>query len=162
MRTPSSVLALAAIVFLTACGTTKIDSKKAESFITSTVADQVGAHVKSVDCPSGKTAKKGDSFSCTVVGADGSKGPVSVTELDTKGNVHVSAPFVHTREIEASIASGLGKIVHQTVRIGCPEIIVAKKGGIFDCSAIDKAGKTARVEAVQKDAAGHVRFRLIR
>lgn len=160
MRTLCTLMTVAVAVSLSACGGTRIDDGKAEKFITSTVVNQVGAHVKSVTCPKGKTAKKGDTFSCTVVGTDGSKGDVLVTERDAKGNVHVSAPFVHSREIEASIASSLGKKVRQKVGIACPEIIDARTAAVFACVATDEAGKTARVEAVQEDAKGHVKYHL--
>ena len=160
MRTLGTVLAVAGAVLLAGCGATSIDTAKAERFIKATVAGQVGAKVKSVGCPSGKTAKKGATFTCTVTGADGTKGDALVTERDNKGNVHVSAPFVHPREIEASIAAGLSKKVHARVRLSCPEIIVARTGGKFNCTAVDPKGQTGRIEAVQTDAKGHVTYTL--
>jgi len=147
-------------LLLAGCAT-KIDSGKAERFISRTVESQVGARVSSVACPTGKTAKKGDTFTCVVHGADGTTGRTFVTETDDKGNVHVHAPFVHTREMERSIASGIAKKVKEAVKVSCPEIIIASKGGKFACRARDSQGETAKIEAVQTDASGHVRFHVV-
>lgn len=155
------LVAASGLIALAGCGSTSIDTHKAEGFIKTTVVTQVGAHVKSVSCPSSETAKKGASFTCTVTGTDGSKGAALVTERDDKGNVHVSAPFVHTREIEASIATGLAKKIKTRVRVACPEIITAQANAKFNCTATDPHGDKARVEAIQKDAKGNVRYHVV-
>lgn len=160
MRAPEAIAAASAVLVLAGCAT-KIDTSKAERFIDKTVRTQVGAKVASVECPDGKTAKQGDSFTCVVTGSDGTKGKAFVTERDDKGNVHVSAPFIHTREIETSIADGLRRKLHDDITVGCPEIIVARKAGRFSCRATDSHGKRAHVQVVQSDALGHVNYRLV-
>jgi hypothetical protein len=48
-------------LFLTACGGTEIDAGKAQSLIKDNIG---GPAPKSVDCPDGVEAKKGDTFTC--------------------------------------------------------------------------------------------------
>lgn len=150
-----------AAALLAGCGTTTIDSGKAEDTIKKAVVQQAGAKVKGITCPAGKEAKAGDTFTCAVTGSDGSKGDAIVTEKDDKGNVRVSAPFVHPREIESSIASGISKQTGgEAVDVVCPEIIVAKTAGTFSCRA-RQGQNQAPVEVIQKDAKGNVRFRVV-
>ena len=160
MRLLSLLLLLPVVLVLSACAK-KIDDAKAEKFISTTVAKQVGAKVKSVKCPSDLTAKKGATFNCTVTGADGSSGITKVTERDDQGNVRVSAPFIDGRELEDSIGAGITRQVGSTVTVSCPEIIVTKKGDTFDCSATSGSDK-ASVAVTQTDDQGHVRYELQR
>ena len=159
MRRALVPLALLALLFA-GCGETEIDADKAETFIAKTVEEQVGARVESVDCPSGLKAKKGETFECTVTGDDDSSGDTAVTEKDDEGNVSVSAPFIHVRDLEDQIASSVQDQVGRAVDIECPEIIVGEKGGTFKCEAT--AGKNKRViEVTQKDDQGNVRFEIV-
>ena len=54
--------------------------------------------VRAVRCPSGETEKKGGTFSCTVVGSDGTQAAIQVVQKDGNGNVHFGAPLLHVRE----------------------------------------------------------------
>lgn len=149
------------MALLAGCGTTMIDSGKAEDSIKKLVVDQAGVKVRSVDCPEGKEAKAGDTFTCAVTASDGTKGDALVTEKDDEGNVHVSAPFIHPREVEQSIAAGITKQTGgKATDVACPEIIVAKTAGTFTCRA--RQGKNAAsVEVIQKDTEGNVRYRVV-
>jgi hypothetical protein len=155
-------LAVLAAVALSACGAKEIDDKKAEDFIAKSVREQVGAEVKSVTCPTGLTAKKGEKFECTVTGSDGTTGKTTVTEKDDQGNVSVSAPFVHVRNLEEQIAGGVGdQIGASDVTVSCPEIIVGAKGEVFECDATSGSDK-AVIEVTQTDARGNVRYKVKR
>jgi hypothetical protein len=157
MRTSLGLVALAALA-LSGCSKS-IDSDKAEKFIAKSVGSQVGAKVKSVSCPTGLTAKKGETFECTVTGTDGTTGKTTVTEKDDQGNVSVSAPFIHVRNLEQQIASGIAKQIGGSVDVGCPEIIVGAKGKKFECQATSGSDK-AVVEVTQTDDQGNVRYKL--
>src|SRR3954468_8569727 len=100
-------------------GTTSVDTDKGEAFITKAITTQVGAQVKSVDCPENVTAKKGERFECDVTGADGSTGAAVVTQQNDKGRVTVRTPFIPARQIETSISQQLGV---RAKTIDCPEI----------------------------------------
>lgn len=154
------LLASVVLAFVLAGCSKQIDDKKAEKFISSSVAQQVGADVKSVSCPSGLTAKKGATFECTVTGSDGTSGKTTVTEKDDQGNVSVSAPFIHVRELEQSIGQGIGQQINaDNVDVKCPEIIVGKKGDTFECQATSGSDK-ATIEVTQKDDQGHVNYKV--
>jgi hypothetical protein len=159
MRTLPLVL-LSAIV-LAGCAT-EIDDKKAEKFIAGRVEDQAGASVKSVSCPGGLTAKKGKTFECTVTGDDGTTGKVNVTEKDDKGNVAVSAPFIHKDELQDSLAKSIGdQSGGGDIEVVCPDIIVGEKGGEFECKATAGSDK-ATIAVTQTDDQGHVTFKVKR
>jgi hypothetical protein len=158
---PRLALLLPVVAAFAVAGCSKsIDTDKAEKFIGKTVTAQVGADVKSVKCPSGLTAKKGETFECTVTGADGTSGKAQVTEKDDQGNVSVSAPFVHTTNLEELMAKNIGEQAGaKDVKVDCPEIIVGKKGGTFDCSATSGKDK-ATVNVTQKDDQGNVNYKV--
>ncbi len=159
-RSLAALAAAAASFAAVGCGETVIDSGKVEKSIGRTVIDQAGVRVKSVSCPENPKAKKGATFTCTVVGKDGTKGEAVVTQRDDEGNVRTSAPFLHTREAEASIAEQIKKQTKVTVTVTCPEIVVPKVGAKFPCKASD--GKLTRdVESTMTDAQGNFRFKLL-
>lgn len=160
MRTTTVVIGVLAALAVSGCAK-EIDAAKAEKFISKTVAAQVGAELKSVSCPSGLTAKKGETFECTVTGTDGTTGKTEVTEKDDQGNVSVSAPFIHPRDIERSIATDIKAQVGSAVKVSCPEIIVSDKGGKFGCEATSGSDK-ARVDVTQTDDQGNVDYKVQR
>jgi hypothetical protein len=159
MRTLPLALLVVAAVVVSGCAKS-IDDAKAEKFIAKSVADQVGAKVKSVACPGDLTAKKGETFECTVTGDDGTTGKTTVTEKDDQGNVSVSAPFIHVRELEQSIEDGISNQAGGSkVDVTCPEIIVGEKGDEFECQAQSGSDK-AVVAVTQTDDQGHVQYKL--
>lgn len=160
MRPTLPVLALLAAVALASCGESTIDAAKGEKFIRGVVAKQVGARVATVSCPGDIETKKGDRFTCTVTGADGSKGDVLVTQRDDDGNVAVSAPFLHVREAETVMAEQIAKQTKEReVKVACPEIIVVKKSELFRCKATG-GDKSRDVSARLTDEQGRFRYRL--
>jgi hypothetical protein len=158
------LLAAIAVMFgalaIGACGATTIDAKKGEKFIRGVVTEQIAARVKAVNCPEDVKTKKGDTFVCSVTGADGSRGDVTVTQRDDDGNVMVNAPFLHVREAETVMATQIAKEVkQQDVKIACPEIVVVKKDAQFTCHAT-ATGKDREVQARLTDELGHFSYRL--
>jgi hypothetical protein len=87
--------AVATALLAGGCGTGRleIDHKKAEQ-----LARQIGAltrPVKSASCPSGVKAKKGDDFDCSIDYVDGTKGKITIHQLDDKGRIRTSVTDVH-------------------------------------------------------------------
>jgi hypothetical protein len=159
-RLTGAAAGLAAALALGGCST-EIDAAKGEKLIRRAVTAQVGAKVRSVTCPKGLTAKKGATFRCRVVGADGSSGQVTVTERDDKGKVSIDAPFLHVGEVEDQIEADLKQKVGDDVTLRCPEIVVVAKGDRFSCRG-RSGGSRARIAVTQQDARGHVRYRVVR
>ena len=140
-----------------------IDDGKAEKAVSKLVESQIAVQVKSVKCPSGLTAKKGDTFACTVRAQDGSTGKAIVTEKDDKGNGRVSAPFFHAptvKRLEGLMATDISRQVGGQVTLTCPQLITAQRGGTFSCDATDGT-KTRTVRVTQKDARGNVDYKLL-
>jgi hypothetical protein len=126
-------LALAAV--LAGCGETRIDAGKAEGLIRELVTKRVGAHVATVSCPRGITAKKGVTFHCRVAGTDKTAGDVLVTARDGHGSVEVTAPFLLVRRSEADMAKQINASYGAAAKVDCPEIVVIREGARFHCEA---------------------------
>ena len=89
------IAALATALIASGCGTGRleIDHLKAEQ-----LARQIGSAkrpVESASCPSGVKAKKGANFDCDLVFRDGTKGKITIHQLDDKGRIRTSVTDVH-------------------------------------------------------------------
>ena len=71
---------------LTGCGSKVIDQGKAQGFTKQVVAAN-GGSAKSVKCPSDVGVKKGKSFTCTAVLANGQKFKITFQMTDNNGTV---------------------------------------------------------------------------
>jgi hypothetical protein len=158
-RLPLIPAAVAAVA-IAGCSNT-IDSDKAETTISRLVATRIGTQVARVDCPSGKTAHKGDSFTCRIVGKDGSAADATVVETDDKGTVRVLARLLPTDQTERSLAAQLTRRRGRPVAVDCQDVIVARKNVTFACTTTTNGRKT-RIRARQIDAQGRVRYRPVR
>lgn len=160
MRRHALIPAALLAVLVAGCART-IDSDKAEKTIERLVATKIGTQVKRVECPSGKTARKGDTFPCQVTGKDGSRADAIVTETDDKGSVRVSARFLPTAETERSLAAELTDRRGAPVGVDCQDIIVARKGVTFEC-ATSSGKKMGRLRARQIDDEGRLSYRQVK
>jgi hypothetical protein len=75
-------------------GEIKIDQKKAEG-LARQIAGSGTVAVKTVSCPRGLKAKKGADFDCNLVYADGTKGTITLHQVDDKGRLHTSGTDIH-------------------------------------------------------------------
>lgn len=151
-----TVPALAVLVFgLAGCATT-IDEKKAEKLVTK-AARSVGAQVKSASCPGGVNAKKGNTFTCEVTGADGSTGKVLILETDAKGNATVRSRLLRPAKMERFVGDTLRQqVTGRRITSRCPDIVVARKGGSFVCHVSGDDGTRGDVRGTEKDGVGNV------
>lgn len=159
MRPPLAGLAVLAAVALAACGETTIDAAEQEEFVRDVVVREIGARVASVRCPENVERQEGDTFRCTVTGADDSAGDVIVTQQEDS-KVQVVAPFLHVTEAETVIAGGLAdQLDADDIDVTCPEIVVVRKGRLVRCTA--RATGTSRTVSVRlTDDRGRFRYRL--
>ena len=104
-----------------------IDVAKAAKLIMTAVEKQVGANVKSVDCPDDVKVKAKATFNCSSPAPTARRATRSSRRSDDKGNISVAAPFLHTDEAEQSIQTQLRKRA-KTATVICPEIIVVEEG----------------------------------
>ena len=159
MRPPLAGLAVLAAVALSACGETTIDAEEQEEFVRDVVVREIGARVVAVRCPENVERQEGDTFRCTVTGADDSTGDVIVTQQEDS-KVQVVAPFLHVTEAETVIANGIDdRLEGDDVDVRCPEIVVVRKDRLLRCRAT--AGGTSRTVSVRlTDDRGRFRYRL--
>jgi hypothetical protein len=87
-------LAVALAVLIAGCGQTTIDQKGAEG-LAKKVANSGTVKLTSVSCPSGLKAKKGADFDCKLVYQDGTKGTITLHQLDDKGHVRTAGSDIH-------------------------------------------------------------------
>jgi len=153
-----AVVATAALA-LTACGDKQLDVTKSEQFIRGVVVRQIGVRVATVRCPDAVKAKKGEAFTCVVTGRDGSTGRVNVGQTDEHGNIAVTAPFLHMREVEATMQTGLSRQRKTPVTVSCQEIVVVKKGDPFECTGTAQ-GRSRAISARLTDDTGRFRYHL--
>lgn len=159
MRSRFIVLA-AGVAALTVigCGEQQIDVEKSAKLIQSAVEEQVGADVKSISCPDEVKVQAKATFTCVVNGKDGTRGTATVTQTDGKGTISVAAPFLHKDEAEQSIQSDLRKRAPRATVV-CPDIIVVKDGGKFECKA-NLGEINAIVSATQTSANGNFTYKV--
>lgn len=150
--------ALVALLAVAGCGEPRIDVSKTASFIKDAVAKQTGAPVKDVACPDKVAVKAGDSFTCSVVGADGTKGDARLTQEDDQGNLKFSAPFLNTKAAERIVRRQLRRRSKKAT-VSCPQIVIIAKGGTFRCEA-HTGSSTRTVLARQNDAKGNFSYRI--
>lgn len=151
------LIVLAAV--LAGCAST-IDSDKAEQTISADTAKRTGSKIVSVDCPSDQTAKQGNTFTCRVVAADGTRGNVRTTITNDKGTVRLDLPFLNTQETERGLAIKLTRRSGRPVSVDCPDIIARRKGVVFTCMTV--SGKSrGRVRARQIDDDARLQFRAL-
>jgi hypothetical protein len=89
MRFPLGLTAaiVAAAAALGGCGTTTIDTDKAETEIQKGIKEQTQVEA-TVSCPDDIEAKAKDTFECTATPKDGGeKATVTVTQKDDEGNI---------------------------------------------------------------------------
>ncbi|HEY5196151.1 MAG TPA: DUF4333 domain-containing protein [Solirubrobacteraceae bacterium] len=136
-----------------------IDTGKAERTVKTDIASATGSAVKSVSCPRSVALKKGATFTCIATGADGTTAPVTLTQTDNKGNVHISAPLLHTGNAAKLIASGLSGKAKVSVTVKCPDLVSAHKGTTLTCVATH-AGETRKVSVTVTDTQGSIDYHL--
>jgi hypothetical protein len=98
VRSPLLATALAAVLATLSAGCStgviKIDQKKTEG-LARKIAGSGTVALKTVSCPSGLKAKKGADFDCNLVYADGTKGTITIHQLDDKGRLRTAGTDIH-------------------------------------------------------------------
>jgi len=155
---PHALVPLVALAAVLGGCARAIDSDKAEETIFTGTAKRTGSKIKSVDCPSDQMAKKGNTFACRVVAADGTRGKVLATVTADTGTVTFRVPFRNTQATERSMADRLTRRRRRPVRVDCPDLIARRTGVVFTC-ATSSGTSRGRVRAEQIDDDATVRYR---
>jgi Domain of unknown function (DUF4333) len=135
-----------------------LDIGKLKRAIKQNVEAQAGVRVRAVQCPADVAEKKGGTFTCTVVGTDGTQAPIQVVQKDGKGNVDFGAPLLHVREAEAGILRVIDERSGVRVdSVSCPEILLEAIGRRFHCT-FRVGARVGTIDAAFTDVSGHFNF----
>lgn len=157
----TGIMAMLFLFLLVGCGESDeqtIDAKKAEKKIKTGIISQTGVNIDVVTCPNAKL-KKGNVFTCTAQGKDGTSAPVAVKQTDGKGHVSYKVRLVASRSVEASIRDTVNKKTKgQVASVKCPTVVqlVAKKK--FLCEITSIKGQKAHATVTLQDNKGHFGF----
>ena len=136
-----------------------LDTHQAEAQAKSAIAQGSGAQVRSVTCPAKVVAKAGNTFRCTVTGADGSTVTVSVTQENNSGALHFSDPHLwHSGPAVQVIRQQLAHRAGKAVAVRCPDLVDVHKGSIVVCRVRTSAGATQKLLLSFTDDMGTFRF----
>jgi len=164
-RTPKTLLLalllLTVAILVAACGTSIVDTQKAESVLKKDVVAQTGVAIASVSCPDNVAAKKGATFTCVAHGADGTHAPINVQQTDNQGNVNYNADLVKQSTVQGEISASLTSQQVTLSSIHCPDVVEYVAGGHYSCDLTDQSGQTAHA-IVTMAAGGHVSFSISR
>jgi len=150
--------ALAAAVALAGCGEERIDIDKTAAFIKGAVAKRIGSPVKEVDCPQTVVVQALDTFTCAVIGTDGTRGDARLTQKDDQGSLSYSAPFLNTKAAERIVQRQLRRNT-KGATVSCPQIVIVKQDTRFECQA-RSGSSTKTVFARQTDSEGNFTYRI--
>ncbi len=150
-----------ASAFVAGCGANAsseptVDAKKAEALVQKAAREQVDLRPRSVSCPDDIAGKKGATFTCKVVGRDGTSAtvPGKVTDTGDGGKIFVGMPLLNVGKVEATMVTFLSKQVGPSVKVTCPDVVALRKGARFTCRASAGEGQKADVRATISDSAG--------
>ena len=144
---------------LAGCGTATLNTANAETAIKTTIEQQTGSQVSSVDCPGNVKAEKGKSFTCEATAADGTKATINLTQTSDKGDIRINAPLLHSGAAEHFIAESIRGRTGKRATVDCPDLVVVGKTGTqLTCSS--SSGGNKKNVAVKVDAQGHLTWNL--
>ena len=146
VRSTRLLILAATVVAVAGCGGPTVSAQKAEALVKRSL-DQKATSVK---CPNGLAIKKGASFKCHIVYANGDLATVTLHETNNNGEVAAGSNDLEVNTIGAAAARGVvlswaagRKIALATVT--CPPRSPAAVGGSIQCQAVDRAGKKATI-----------------
>lgn len=147
---------LAVPLLAAGCGETVIDAGKAEAFVEKT-AKGAGAKVEAVSCPGGMKAVKGERFTCTISGTDGSKDKLVMQESDDEGTARTTSAFIRPAAGERLVTRAVREqVTKEPVTATCPEVVVATAGRTWTCLVRGEDGTEGEVQVRSKDRTGAV------
>lgn len=118
-----------------------VEPRRVEAFARDAISSrQIGARIRSVDCPKKIELKEGSTFQCTANAADRSTAVLDLTETNNAGHVRIHIPVL---AIGKSIRPAVSKRTRLHGTVTChPELVVPRKGERLTCKAEGKSGKT--------------------
>ena len=152
------VPAAAAVLLVAGCGGTTISGQKADALVKRVLTQKP----KSVNCPDGLTPKKGATFQCKVVFANGDAGTITLHETNNSGHAVTGSRDIRVDTISSSAATGVvqnwasGRGV-QLASINCPPSSPGGIGQTVTCQVADKTGKKATVDLQVANQLGGLR-----
>ena len=127
-------LALSAVL-LVPTGCKRLDLRKLEELVSSSIEVKTGVDVTSVTCPEKRDLKVDDEFQCTLVMEGDRTFRVNIKQTDDDGNVSWSVPQILDPAILAeTLAAKVRERTEGEFEVDCgTRSILADKGATFTC-----------------------------
>jgi hypothetical protein len=144
-----SAAVLVPVASFLAAGCT-VDHAKLEDSIRTELKEK-GVNLKSVDCPSGRSIKSGDTFDCTGVEGSGQHLLFIVTQGEERSlSWKLDGMIINQAKVGDSVEHQVGK----GADVKCPEkTMILKPGQSFTCD-VDFDGKTRKALITLQDKNG--------
>ncbi len=156
------VLVAAGVLAAVGCAGEKVvKTENAERSIERSLERQLGAEVRSVDCPDEVKAEKGGTFICTATGGDGTRAKIDVVQTSDEGDIRFREPLLHTGPAEDAIRQGIEQQTGEDITVKCQDLVVARAGAKLVCRATAR-GEAANVDVTVKDARGNIEWKVRR
>jgi hypothetical protein len=139
------------------CGGT-LDQGKLEGKIRSLMSKApFNLSVASVTCPSDRSEKKGDRFTCLLTLKNGETATFNITQVDNKGNVNIKLGQEIPTYVQNTIAANLAtQGVHATAV--CPPHVAVVAGATFKCALTSSSGQHGTATLTILDDTGAFRI----
>jgi hypothetical protein len=147
-------LAAGAVALLVACGgAAVVDRAALEDAITQKAAAG-GLTVTSVDCPSGRELREGDTFTCSASIEGGGVITMRATQTDGSGGLALEQlqAVIDGPAFAAAEATVISRDYGIAVTLDCPDRVIVADGGSFACTGTDDRGRTRTVTFTAGDA----------
>ncbi|MEA2266008.1 MAG: hypothetical protein QOE27_1591 [Solirubrobacteraceae bacterium] len=156
-RAPIGMAAAAGAV-LAGCGSSQLDTTKAEKTIRTLTTSKLGVPVASVKCPKNVKLKTGLVTVCQVTLASGETEPFTITQRDAKGNVHIQPIDLIAGGVERTINQQFARRGVKTTTT-CPQHVPIRVGATTTCRSTDAKGASLPITVTITDSIGAYRLR---
>lgn len=153
-RGRSVVAGLLLLAVLLPSGCKRLNLRKLEELVSSSIQEKTGVAVTSVTCPEERDLKADDEFECTLVVEGNRTFRVNVKQTDDDGNVSWSVPQILDPTV---LAETLAAKVRERAEGGEVEVdcgtrsILADKGATFTCAVRPAEGPELSFTATVTD-----------
>jgi hypothetical protein len=139
------VVALVVVLIVAGCGSSSLNTQKAQTVLLAGVQKQTGVKLASVKCPETVAPKKGGTFVCVAYGPDGTHAPIQVQQTNATGGINYQVSLLDQSIVEPKISAYVSKKFSVALSsVKCPDVAAYTAGNSFTCTLTASDGSTAK------------------